>query len=82
MNYMTYKNNKNLYSYLFLIFLLFLAIIWLCINIKKDNYKEPFVPVLNHIYRPIMRDVRIFTTEGLKNIHHRKNKLLRRYGLM
>ena len=80
MNYMTYKNNKNLYSYLFLIFLLFLAIIWLCIN--KDNYKEPFVPVLNNIYRPIMRDVRIFTTEGLKNIHHRKNKLLRRYGLM
>ena len=82
-------NTKVCNNYIFILSFLFLAIfIGLIINniISNNNNNkntiEPFVPIINKFYRPYFRNMRTFTTEGLKNVSHHKNKLFRRFGLI
>jgi len=71
---------KLLYNYILLFILILLSIYFLYTNNYK--YNEPFTPHIRQMYRPHIRNVRIYS-EGFYNKHKNNiDSLLRRFGIM
>ena len=74
--------NKKLYNYLFLFIILFLAIfIGYYVGLIKDK-KEPFIPAINTIYRPYVRNIKIAVTDKINMAHKHASLLLKKFKIM
>ena len=47
----------------------------------KSKEIESFIPVINKIYRPHVRNIRIYVTETMSNMHKHAHVFLKRVGL-
>ena len=71
------KINQRLYSYIIIILL---SIFIIAYN-SYTKETEPFVPAINKLYRPHVRNIRMYVTESMNNIQKHSHVFLKRIGL-
>jgi hypothetical protein len=76
------SSSKQLYNYLFLFVILFLAIfIGYYVGLIKDK-KEPFIPAINTLYRPHVRNIKLAVTDKINMAHKHVSLLLKKFKIM
>ena len=73
------KINQILCNYIIIILISISIVIFN--SYTKSKEIESFIPVINKIYRPHVRNIRIYVTETMSNMHKHAHVFLKRVGL-
>ena len=74
--------NKKMYHYLFLLSIVILAIaIGLYFGLP-NNKKESFIPVINKLYRPHVRNARMFLDDKVTKLKTKVSLHLKKIGII
>lgn len=75
----------NLYTYIALVIVIIL-VLYLSITIVVSNsnkqQKEGFLPGFQKMYRPYVRNVRLYTTSGFNSISNKVYVVFKKWGLI
>jgi hypothetical protein len=81
--------NKKQISYILFIFILIVSIIFiLSLNLglgnllQNTNKNEGFTPYIRKIYRPHLRNTRIFVENTVSNYKNKLHNIARKFGVM
>ena len=75
--------NSKQYNYIiFIVAVLVIVLAAFMIYKNSQNVTEPFIPVLRRMYRPYIRNTRIYTTNSVNYITSRATTFFKKIGFM